>query len=264
MKARHCLAVVLCLPSFGEDAAIDSSGQAAMQRQVRSRSVSSRPVVAETDDAYGAARNAMVDRLIEDRGVEASRVLDVMRSVPRHRFVPESVRESAYDDRPLTIGANQTISQPYIVALMTSLLDLEGDEKVLEIGTGSGYQAAVLSELADEVYSIEILDELGKAAGKTLSRLGYSNVDIRIGDGYRGWPAKAPFDAIIVTAASEHVPDPLIDQLAVGGRMVIPIGDYFQDLVVVTKNQDGIASRKELAVRFETMVGEAQNLKKRP
>jgi len=206
----------------------------------------------------------MVDRLVEERQFKARRVLEAMREVPRHRFVPAAVWESAYVDRPVTIGSNQTISQPYIVALMTSLLELKGNEKVLEIGTGSGYQAAVLAELADEVYSIEILDELGKAAAKTLDSLGYDNVEVRVGDGYHGWPEKAPFDAIIVTAGSESVPDPLIDQLAEGGRMVIPVGDYFQDLVVLTKGTDGIASRKEVAVRFVPMVGEVENLKKRP
>ena len=216
------------------------------------------------DEDFQGAREAMVQRLVEDRGVNAPRVLDAMRHVPRHLFVPEAVRDSAYEDRPVMIGANQTISQPYIVALMTSLLELNGDEKVLEIGTGSGYQAAVLSELADEVYSIEILPELGRAAAGVLGELNYDNVEVKIGDGYHGWPGKGPFDGIVVTAASEEVPDPLLDQLAVGGRMVIPLGDYFQDLVVITKGADGIASRKDVAVRFVPMVGEVENLKKRP
>jgi len=179
--------------------------------------------------------------------------LAVIGKVPRHEFVPEALQRFAYENRPLSIGADQTISQPYIVALMTDLAEVTKDEKVLEIGTGSGYQAAVLSELAGQVYTIEIVEMLGERATGTLDRLGYDNVSVRIGDGYAGWPEYAPFDAILVTAAPEEVPQPLIDQLAVGGRMVIPVGeeDEVQFLKLLTKEADGILTVKNvIAVRF--------------
>jgi protein-L-isoaspartate(D-aspartate) O-methyltransferase len=178
--------------------------------------------------------------------------------VPRHRFVPEGYRGDAYADSPLPIGEGQTISQPYIVALMTSLLELDGDEKVLEIGTGSGYQAAVLARLVREVYSVEILRPLGEQARTTLEELGYENVQVRVGDGYKGWPEKAPFDAIIVTAAPERIPEPLIEQLKVGGRLVIPVGNFWQNLLVITKTADGVEKRTVLPVRFVPMTGEVQ------
>ncbi|HMN37729.1 MAG TPA: protein-L-isoaspartate(D-aspartate) O-methyltransferase [Hyphomicrobium sp.] len=170
------------------------------------------------------------------------RVLAAMEKVPRHEFVPPEQAAAAYKNRPLPIGYGQTISQPFIVALMTSLLELKASDKVLEIGTGSGYQAAVLSAVAREVFSIEIIPELGEAAGKTLRRLGYTNVTTRIGDGYQGWREHAPFDAIIVTAAPDHVPAALVAQLRPNGRMVIPVGDLFQDLIVITKKPDGTTS----------------------
>lgn len=200
----------------------------------------------------------MVESQIRARGVEDDRVLAAMAKVPRHLFVPEDVRAQAYDDYPLPIGEQQTISQPYIVALMTSLLELDGDERVLEIGTGSGYQAAVLGELAARVYSIEILDTLSARAKETLGRLGYRNVELRVGDGFSGWPEEAPFDAIIVTAAPPKVPQPLLDQLKVGGRLVIPVGRYFQDLLVFTKTADGIEKRNVIPVRFVPMTGQVQ------
>jgi protein-L-isoaspartate(D-aspartate) O-methyltransferase len=174
------------------------------------------------------------------------RVLDALGKVPRHEFVPPAQRASAYRNRPLSIGSGQTISQPYIVALMTDLLALKPDDKVLEIGTGCGYQAAVLAELAKDVYTIEIIESLGEGAAKTLERLGYENVHARIGDGYKGWPEHAPFDAIIVTAAPDHIPEPLIKQLKPGGRLVIPVGHLFQELMVVTKNADGTTTRKDI------------------
>jgi len=173
--------------------------------------------------------------------------------VPRHEFVPNGAVRYAYENRPLPIGAGQTISQPYIVALMTDLADLTKDEVVLEIGTGSGYQAAVLAAVADRVYTIEIVEELGQRAASTLKRLGYDNVMTRIGDGYAGWPELAPFDAILVTAAPEEVPQPLIDQLAVGGRMVIPVGAEYevQDLQVLTKEESGeLIVSSVIPVRF--------------
>lgn len=188
-----------------------------------------------------------------ENGVVDPTVLQAMREVPRHEFVPEGVRAHAYEDRPLPIGYGQTISQPFIVALMTDLLDVEPGDTVLEIGTGSGYQAAVLSPLAERVYSIEIVPELGEAADERLERLAFANVETKVADGYYGWPEAAPFDAIMVTAAASHVPPPLLEQLRPGGRMVIPIGGPFfsQQLMLVEKLPDGgVATRQLLPVRF--------------
>jgi protein-L-isoaspartate(D-aspartate) O-methyltransferase len=179
-----------------------------------------------------------------------ARVLDAMRKVPRHEFVPPAQRRAAYRNRPLPIGEGQTISQPYIVALMTDLLQLQAGARVLEIGTGCGYQAAVLAELAGEVYTIEIIDSLGRMAAETLKRLGYG-INTRIGDGYKGWPEAAPFDAIIVTAAPDHIPPALIAQLKPGGRMVIPVGTLSQELMVVSKRADGTTLDERIVpVRF--------------
>ena len=186
-----------------------------------------------------------------------ARVHAAMASVPRHEFVPREYRSFAYRNGPLPIGNDQTISQPYVVALMTELLQLKPTDKVLEIGTGSGYQAAVLSALAGEVYTIEIVPALGEAARATLQRLGYANVSTRIGDGYQGWPERSPFDAIIVTAAPDHVPPALVAQLKPGGRLVIPVGSLWQKLMVLTKNLDGsTTTRTAGAVRFVPLVGE--------
>jgi len=210
---------------------------------------------------YESQRQAMIDelrdesRLSEEYGAPpiSERALAVLGQVPRHEFVPDAQKRYAYENRPLSIGAQQTISQPYIVALMTDLADVTKNDTVLEIGTGSGYQAAVLSELAGRVYTIEIVEMLGRRAANTLQRLGYENVTARIGDGYVGWPDKAPFDAILVTAAPEEVPEPLIEQLAVGGRMVIPVGaqNEVQILQVLTKKEDGLVIVSDvIAVRF--------------
>ena len=197
----------------------------------------------------------MVEIQIERRGVKDPRVLKVMRDTPRHRFIPPHLEKMAYLDGPLPIGEGQTISQPYIVALMTELLALKGDEKILEIGTGSGYQAAVLSALVSEVFSIEIVKNLVDSAAVRLDKLGYKNVTTRWGDGYKGWPEEAPFDAIIVTAAPNEIPQPLIDQLKAGGRLVVPIGARQQELKVITKNEDGtIQSKNIIPVRFVPMV----------
>jgi protein-L-isoaspartate(D-aspartate) O-methyltransferase len=200
----------------------------------------------------------MVERQIAARGITNQAVLAAMRQVPRHQFVPESLRHRAYDDRPLPIGQGQTISQPYIVALMTEILELSPGEKVLEIGTGSGYQAAVLAELTNQVYTIEIVEILGKRAESTLRRLGYDQVRVRIGDGYLGWEEYAPYDAIIVTCAPEHIPQPLIDQLADGGRMVIPVGQqgYTQTLTLVEKQGGEVRQAAIIPVLFVPMTGE--------
>ncbi len=204
-------------------------------------------------------RLQMVSRQIEARDVRDPRVLDAMRKVPRHRFVPESERRYAYQDRPLPIGHRQTISQPYIVALMTELARVKPGDRVLEVGTGSGYQAAILAEMGAEVFSIEIVEPLAKRAKKTLDALGYGKrVEVRHGDGYAGWEAHAPFDAIVVTAAPPKIPEPLKQQLKVGGHLVIPVGDYFQRLEVVTRTTEGFRDRSVAPVRFVPMTGKAQ------
>ena len=208
-----------------------------------------------------AERNRLVERGVKRQGVTDEEVLAAMRNVPRHLFVPESQRPNAYLNRPLRIGWGQTISQPYIVAYMTALLDLEADEKVLEIGTGSGYQAAVLSELTPHVYTIEIVEELGKQARKRFKELGYHTIKTKIGDGYKGWPENAPFDAIILTAAADEIPPPLLEQLNTGGVLVMPEGEPTgpQTLIRVTRNERGEVSREQkLPVRFVPMTGEVQ------
>lgn len=202
-------------------------------------------------------RNLMVTTQIEARGVKNKKVLEAMRKVERHKFVSKEYMSAAYDDHPLPIGEGQTISQPYIVALMTEVLDPDGTKKVLEIGTGSGYQAAVLAELVQRVYTIEIIDVLGKRAEKTLSDLGYKNVKVKTGDGYEGWKEHGPYDAIIVTCAPSHIPQPLKDQLAEGGRMVIPVGErYHQELILLTKEKGMIKQKEIIPVVFVPMFGE--------
>jgi protein-L-isoaspartate(D-aspartate) O-methyltransferase len=210
-----------------------------------------------TQAPFEQLRQTMVDRQLVSRGITDRRVLDALRKVPRHLFVPEEFRQLAYEDHPLPIGLEQTISQPYIVALMTELARVESNHTVLEIGTGSGYQAAVLSVLVKRVYTIEYLAPLGEAARKRLAELGYDNVEVRIGDGYRGWPERKPFDSILVTAASEEVPQPLIDQLKPGGRLVIPVGRQAdaQILQVLEKDLNGKITRKDtIPVRFVPLV----------
>ena len=207
-------------------------------------------------DRFAEERLRMVDEQIRARGLMAEDVLQAMEAVPRHLFVPDELRDQAYVDFPQRIGSGQTISQPYIVGLMTSHLGLEGGEKVLEIGTGSGYQAAVLSKIAGAVYTIEIREELAARAKKTLERLEYKNIHFKIGDGYQGWPEEAPFDGIIVTAAPASVPEKLVEQLKVGGRLVVPIGEYFQDLMVITKTETGVKKRRIAAVRFVPMISD--------
>jgi protein-L-isoaspartate(D-aspartate) O-methyltransferase len=206
----------------------------------------------------GEVRERMVEDQIAARGIHDPRVLAALREVPRHEFVPPALRAFAYEDHPLPIGHDQTISQPFIVAAMTELAELEPGDKVLEIGTGSGYQAAVLAALVGEVYSIEIVEPLAHSARQTLARLGVENVHVRAGDGFRGWPEQAPFDAILVTAAPPEVPAPLKQQLALGAKLVIPVGTDEQELRVVTRTRDGFEERTVLAVRFVPMTGRAQ------
>jgi protein-L-isoaspartate(D-aspartate) O-methyltransferase len=230
---------------------------------------------AASDESFARERRQMVDEIAsmarstrQETGRErfAGRVMDAMGKVPRHRFVPERAVRGAYGNHPLAIGEGQTISQPYIVALSTDLIDPRPEHVVLEIGTGSGYQAAVLSELVRQVYSIEIVEPLGKSAAERLSAMGYGNVAVRIGDGYRGWPEHAPFDGIVVTAAAPFIPEPLIAQLKPNGKMAIPIESPRggQELVLVEKKADGtISQRVVLPVRFVPMTGKGVEERKR-
>jgi protein-L-isoaspartate(D-aspartate) O-methyltransferase len=203
-------------------------------------------------------RAAMVARQVAARGIDDPAVLAAMRAVPRHRFVPAEVAPFAYEDRPLPIGHGQTISQPYVVAFMTQAAGLAPGDRVLEIGTGSGYQAAVLAEIGAEVWTIEIVEPLAERAARDLAACGYDRVRVRAGDGYRGWPSEAPFDAILVTAAPDHVPEPLVEQLAVGGRLVIPVGDRSQEIVRITRTAAGLERESLLPVLFVPMTGEAE------
>lgn len=211
-------------------------------------------------DPYALERGLMVDRQIALRGIKDQRVLDAMRKVPRHEFVPANMARYAYEDCPLSIGQGQTISQPFIVALMTEHLEVREGDRILEIGTGSGYQAAVLAELTPEVFSVEIRETLAGSSARTLKDLGYDSVRVKHGDGYFGWEEHGPFDGIIVTCAANHVPPPLLRQLKEGGRLVIPLGStsYFQTLTVITKVDGRPRIRQVLDVRFVPMVGEAE------
>ncbi len=208
---------------------------------------------------WAALRDEMVTNQIAARGVRDPNVLAALRTVPRHLFVPEDVRADAYADHPVPIGEGQTISQPYIVGLMTELLEVKPGDRVLEIGTGSGYQAAVLAAMGCDVYTIEIRDALAREADQRLKSLGFKNVHVRTGDGYAGWPEAAPFAGIIVTAAPERIPQPLLEQLKVGGHMVIPVGAFYQQLKVIThRGQDDFPERDVIPVRFVPMTGEAE------
>jgi protein-L-isoaspartate(D-aspartate) O-methyltransferase len=222
---------------------------------------------AHAEDPFAAARQGMI-REIEadvrmtslqlDKEVLDPRVIQALATVPRHALVPESLQDAAYENRPLPIGHGQTISQPYIVAIMTDLLKVTPGSRVLEVGTGSGYQAAVLAELVEQVYTIEIIEALGNRARRDLKSLGYENISVRIGDGYYGWEEEAPFDAIVVTAAASHIPPPLIKQIKKGGRMIVPVGSRFmvQQLVLVEKDPQGeVVTRQILPVRFVPLTG---------
>lgn len=212
------------------------------------------PTTAPEDARFSAMRRAMVDQQLRVRGIRSEAVLAAMARVPRHRFVRPTDTARAYSDMPLPIGSGQTISQPFIVAYMTDALDVSRDEKVLEIGTGSGYQAAVLAELAREVYTIEIVPELAERARALLRELGYRNVHVRVGDGYLGWPEAQPFDGIMVTAAPDHVPEPLVQQLAPNGHMAVPVGRGYQKLLVLSKTARGVVREETLDVLFVPLV----------
>ena len=213
---------------------------------------------AADDATLARARERMVAEQIAARGVKDPLTLAAMRRVPRHLFVPEESRGQAYDDHPLPIGHGQTISQPYIVAFMTEALGLRGGETVLEVGTGSGYQAAVLSEIAARVYTIEIVEALAEESRRRLRTLHYANVEVRAGDGYLGWPEQAPFDAIVVTAAAPRVPETLKRQLKEGGRLIVPVGDDAQELVAVVRHGNRYEERRVLPVRFVPMTGKVR------
>jgi protein-L-isoaspartate(D-aspartate) O-methyltransferase len=208
-----------------------------------------------SEDEFKDQRLQMVDRQIRARGINNPAVLNAMKKVPRHRFVSAEYATSAYEDFPLPIGHGQTISQPYIVAYMTEAAEISDHDKVLEIGTGSGYQAAILGELAKEVYTIEIIPELAEQARRTLDELGYKNVTVKAGNGYEGWAEHAPFDAILVTAAPDEVPQALIDQLAMNGKLIIPVGAGDQEMTIITKTAGGVIEKRTIPVRFVPMTG---------
>lgn len=203
---------------------------------------------------FAKQQRNLIDEL-RSQGIGSSTVLEAMLKVPRHKFVPSSQRHMAYQNRPLSIGHGQTISQPFIVGYMTEAASIAPGEKVLEIGTGSGYQAAVLAELAKEVYTIEIIPELAEGARSVLRELGYKNVQVKTGNGYEGWPEHAPFDAIVVTAAPDEVPQALVNQLALRGKMVIPVGTTFQEMVIITRDKSGVVERRTIPVQFVPMTG---------
>jgi protein-L-isoaspartate(D-aspartate) O-methyltransferase len=239
-----CLALLFSAGAAGVNCVDSREAREGDARQGRDRS----------EDEYKRARRRLVDE-IRARGVGSGTVMKAMEKVPRHLFVPEELRHLAYANHPLPIGLDQTISQPEIVAYMTEAAQVSKKKKVLEIGTGSGYQAAVLGEVAGEVYSIEIIPELAERARRVLDELGYRNVFVRTGNGYLGWPEQAPFDAIVVTAAPDEIPQALVEQLAVGGRMIVPVGVGNQEMTIVERKRNGVTTRKTIPVRFVPMTG---------
>jgi len=238
--------------------ATSAGERAGSEPQATSSATAGSPVPHPSPDSHAREREKMVEYQIKGRGVGDTEVLQAMASVPRHEFVPDDYLDLAYSDQPLPIGHGQTISQPYIVALMTELLDLQAGDRVLEIGTGSGYQAAVLAELGVEVYSVEIIPELAESARELLDRIGYDQVQTLNADGYYGWEEHAPYDAIMVTAAPDHVPQPLVEQLSDGGRMVIPVGPvgWYQTLWLITKENGEVEYHNKGGVQFVPLTGE--------
>jgi protein-L-isoaspartate(D-aspartate) O-methyltransferase len=237
IKYVRLISCVLLLPLFG------CTSQTAYEQST-----------AQASADYAKERRQLVEELREE-GITNQLVLDALLKVPRHKFVPASYRHLAYQNRPLPIGKDQTISQPFIVAYMTDAAEIASGERVLEIGTGSGYQAAVLAELAKEVYTIEIIPELAESARAILRELRYKNVQVKTGNGYEGWAEHAPFDAIVVTAAPDEVPKALVEQLAVRGKMVVPVGTGFQQMVIITKTESGVVERRTIPVAFVPMTG---------
>lgn len=211
------------------------------------------------EDRYIERRWDMVENQIVSRGINDARVIKAMLKVKRHLFIPKDYLDSAYSDKPIPIEKEQTVSQPYMVALMTELLNSSPGKKILEIGTGSGYQSAILAETGCDLYTIEIIEDIAANARKILEKLGYSNIKYRIGDGYRGWEENAPFEGIIVTAAPADIPDKLIEQLSQGGRMIIPVGDLSQELLLIENTNEGVKRKKITAVRFVPMTGQSNN-----
>ncbi len=259
VAAMALLAFALFRAQLLPPAVTPADDTAPQSERLRQRPPATEPLEGHRAANFAEQRQQMVDRQLAGRDIRDPRVLAAMRGVPRHAFVPEMFRDISYADRPLPIGHDQTISQPYIVALMTQLARPQPAARALDIGTGSGYQAAILAQLVKKVYSIEILCPLADSARQRLKSLGYTNVEVICGDGYRGLPDKAPFDLIIVAAAPDHVPPPLVQQLAVGGRLVIPVGRFFQDLLVIEKRADGTLHRENVApVAFVPMTGEAE------
>lgn len=244
-KLLILLPLCICLSLFSCNNSVSLQNSADAQTQDTKRAI----------DEFKRERREMVEQQIRARGIEDGSVLKAMLKVPRHKFVPESLVKEAYIDSPLPIGLNQTISQPFIVAYMTEAADISKKDKVLEIGMGSGYQAAILGELAKEVYTIEIIPELAERSTQVLQQLGYKNVFVKAGNGYLGIPEQAPFDAIIVTAAPDEIPQALIDQLAVDGKMVIPVGNTNQEMVVIKKTKKGVTEKRTMKVRFVPMTG---------
>ncbi len=232
--------LLMCIPTYAAELSSNSS-------QFQSQGSNS------ARKEFEWLRQQMVEEQLRERGIKDERVLTAMSKVPRHQFVDPTWQDLAYSDQPLLIGHKQTISQPYIVAYMTQAAEISTEDKVLEIGTGCGYQAAILGEIAKEVYSIEIIPQLAAKARGTLSQLGYKNIKVKTGDGYQGWSEHSPYDAIIVTAAPEEIPQALINQLAIGAKMAIPVGTWYQDIFVLTKTEDRIIKEKTLPVRFVPM-----------
>jgi protein-L-isoaspartate(D-aspartate) O-methyltransferase len=216
------------------------------------------PAASPSAQDYTQQKRQLIEEL-KEQGIKSQTVLDALSKVPRHLFVPAAQRHLAYENRPLPIGHEQTISQPFIVAYMSEAAEIAPGEKVLEIGTGSGYQAAVLAELAREVYTIEIIPALAAGASTLLREMGYRNVQVKTGNGYEGWPEHAPFDAIVVTAAPDEIPAALVEQLAMNGRMVVPVGTTHQEMVIISKNESGVVERRTIPVRFVPMTGKPRS-----